>query len=319
MATEVLPADEPVELEATPVSPPPPPSDPIANEKGQKKKRPLWVFALGGLIGLCLCGFIFAGILRGVAAGTAEEFENTAATIESIADSPEFEKEIQNIEQLFEDVEPPAPPPIHQPRPIAELEKIVADNPEDNQTRIELASAYIQAGNPEAARELIRGNTPFSRNPVGFLTATNRLMENEEYDLAIFILEEGHAKFKDNSEIQQTLIMAYILNEVNPDRIADYLNTLETTSASNITVDLGEAYLAYTNDDDFAYSTQILNEALANSDRKAAPFILFLKGSLEAENDAFSAAHETFSAAKALPSPPWLTTLIQQNIVELEQ
>ena len=92
VATEVLPADEPVELEATPVSPPPPPSDPIANEKGQKKKRPLWVFALGGLIGLCLCGFIFAGILRGIAAGTAEEFENTAATIESIADSPEFEK-----------------------------------------------------------------------------------------------------------------------------------------------------------------------------------------------------------------------------------
>ena len=287
-------------------------------ETPKKKKRPFWVFALAGLVGLCLCGFIFLGFLRTVAEEASDGFANTGATIEAITESEEFAKEMEDVGALFEDVEHPEPP-LREPRPIADLEEMLAANPDDDQARLELAAAYIHDGDHDAAKELIRGNSPFTRNPGGILTVTNRLMENEEYDLAIFILEEGYAKFKNNDELQQTLMMAYILNDVRTERVVQYVSALvENNAASQVAIDLGEAYVAFNENGDDHLAFDILDNALENSDPKSESFIIFLTGYLEAENGLEDEAYDTLSSAKGLPAPPWLTTLIQQNIVELE-
>lgn len=320
-ATEVLPAEEAIEPEPPPVSPPMVESAQTI-EPPKKKGSKKWIFAIGGLVGLCLCGMIFLGILRSVAEQTGEEFADTGATIEAITESEEFQKEFADVETLFEEVDPPQPPapPMHNPRPIEELEKILAEDPDDNQVRIELASAYIQAGKHESARELIRGNSPLGRTPLALLTVTNRLMGDQEYDLAIFFLEEGYQKFSDNPEIQKSLMMAYVLNGVQPNRIEEYLGRLEDNGQIHPSIyAIGEAYLAYYDDQDIDLALGILEDSIDNHDSQADASTLFITAFLYSEMGEYDIAYETLAEAQRLPSPDWLATLIEQNIVELEQ
>ena len=321
VATEVLPAAEAVEPEAVTSQATPAPTPSTIPEAEPKKKRPVAVLIGGIVIGMCLCGLIFAGIMSSIVEEAGEEFADTGATIEAITESDEFTKELEDVEALFEDVEAPPPPepPFRDRRPIGELEEILAENPDDNQARIELVSAYLDAGDRSAARELIRGNSPFARNPLGIVSATNKLMEDQEYDLSIFILEEGYEKFPENQDIQQTLMMAYILNEVSHERIENFIEDLEQAdSADPAAIALGEAYYAYSDDDDIEYAFYLLSDSLDENDDKSASATLFLMAFLEMENGEYEAAYETLLAAHELPAPPWLATLIEQNIVELE-
>ncbi len=324
--TDVVTPEPPPAVKDTTPEPTPIPAAPVKESmpaaEPPKKKRPLWLFALGGLLGLCICGFLSLSALGAILDETNGELQDTAATVEAITESEEFAKEVEDVGALFEDIEPPEPPgpPLHDPRPVGELEEMLAENPDDNQVRLELATAYIHSGDHEAARELIQDNASFTRNPAGLLLVINRLMENEEYDLAIFILEEGYAKFKNNDELQQTLMMAYILNDVRTERVAEYVQSLtENPSSSQVAIDLGEAYITYYDVEDPALALEILNSTLENSDGQSLPFIIFMMGYLQAEEGLDDEAYDMFSSAKDLPAPPWLTTLIQQNIVELEE
>lgn len=318
VATEVLPANSAPEPEPTPVAPT---AETLSPPKQKRSKK--WIFAAGGIIGLCLCGYLTLAIIGAIFEEGSAEFANTGATIEAITESDEFAKEMEDVGALFEDVEPPdrpAPPPLSEPRPISELEDILAENPDDNQARIELISAYIQAEERGKARELLRGNSPFARNPIGLVSVTNKLMENQEYDLTIFILEEGYEKHPESEEIQETLMMAYVLNEVSPNRIEDFVAELETsTSGDPATIAIGDAYYAYFDDNDDEYAFYLLSNSFEDNDDKSASATLFMKAYVEMELGEDEDAYETLTIAQKFPAPPWLATLIEQNIVELGQ
>ncbi len=312
IATEVLPVAEMQEVEPAPVSPPPPATE-------QKKKRPLWIFALIGLAGLCICGLATFAFISTLTEDSDDAF---ADTIESITESEELESELQDVEDLSEEAEPPARPGPGSPgaRSIAELEEMFAANPQDNQIRIELATAYLRADQPEAAKELISGDLPFTRNPTGILTVVNRLIENQEYDLALFLLEEGYAKFPESPEIQQTLMMTYILNKTNTGRIAEYMDILQSNPTySPRTMAIGEAYVTYMDDDDIDLALEILEDSLDNDDPQFMADTLFLLSFLYAEIDEYDIVYDLLLEANELPASPWLATLIRQNIIELEE
>lgn len=202
-------------------------------------------------------------------------------------------------------------------RPIQELTTLLEAEPDDNQLRLELAVAFLQNREPERARELLLPLLRPLRTPIVMLGLAHNLMMQREYDLAAIVLEEGIVKFQESQEIQQMLMMTYILSGGPPDRVDRYLDRLDELNANETTIAIGEAFLAFSNDD-LALAEEILMTEIESDQPDFVADLLFVLANLNMGVGETEEALAIFEEALTLNPPPWLTTLIQENIVELQ-
>ncbi|NKQ34953.1 MAG: protein kinase [Chloroflexi bacterium] len=285
-----------------------------ATEQPAKKKRPYGklIIGIGILLALCLVGSLVVAILNDSGDDTAPP-PNTAE---------------------------PAPPEVDQPpagdgrpgplpaadlilpesvRPLEELLPLVEANPDDPQLRLELAAAYAQAGDIDQARAILRDLIRPVRTPLGIIVLSNRLLEQGRYEMAVPVLEEGLNKFPEEIDLQQMLMMAYILNQQSNRRINEYLGMLAERPHSPATIAIGEAYILY-DQGNIGDAFTRLEDYLNSADQVDFPDqILFMMGVLLWEAGENEAALELFHGAMEQQPPSWLATLIEENIIELEQ
>ncbi len=279
-----------------------------------KKKRPYGklIIGIGILLALCLVGSLVVAILNDGGDVTAPP-SNTAE---------------------------PAPPEVNQPppgdgrpgplpagelilpesvRPLEELLPLVEANPDNPQLRLELAAAYAQAGDIDQTRAILRDLMRPVRTPNGILALSNRLMEKGRYEMTVFVLEEGLNKFPEAIDLQQMLMMAYILNQQSNRRIEEYLGMLAERPHNPATIAMGEAYILY-DQGNIGEAFTRLDDYLNSVDQAEFPdHILFMMGLLLREAGENEVALELFHGAMEQQPPPWLATLIEENIIELEQ
>lgn len=300
-ATAVLPPD----LDK---APPPLPNleDAPAAEEPTPEKRPrrgrsILLIGLGILVGMCLC----AGSIFILTDGFTPQ--NDPTPVVQATDPPPG----PNGEQ--------PPPELELPevvRPIEELLPLYRENPENNVLAAELAAAYMREDQVEEARAIIRDMVQRIRMPLGLNSIVNRLMEQEQYELAIVILEEGLARFRQDVGIQQSLMMAYLLNDTSGRRIEGYLGLLREDEHHPTTIAIGEAYMLF--DSGLALEAlPIVESPEALADDRFAADLLFVRGKLLLELDAPAEALTTFEEAMQHEPPVWLATRIEENIVEL--
>jgi len=202
-------------------------------------------------------------------------------------------------------------------RPIRELIALLETDPQDNQLRFELAIAHLQANQPEDARAQLQPMIRPLRNPMILLGLANNLMTQKEYNLAAIFLEEGIVKFPDSPEIQQMLMMTYILSGGPPDRVQKYSERLADLNPNPTTIATAQAFLAFEKGD-LALAEEILTTAVDKPNADFLADLLFLRANLISTSGNTEDALTIFEEALTHNPPPWLTTLIQENIVELE-
>ncbi|HFQ93064.1 MAG TPA: tetratricopeptide repeat protein, partial [Anaerolineae bacterium] len=287
----------------------------VEEEPVQKKRRPYGklIIGIGVILALCLAGSLAVAILN----DSGEEPTpipppNTAEPAPPDVDQPPPGNGRPGLPPAGELILPESI------RPLEELLPLVEANPDDPQLRLELAAAYAQAGDIDQARAILRDLIRPVRTPIGIGALSSRLMEQGRYEMAVPVLEEGLSKFPDDIDLQQMLMMAYILNEQSSRRVDEYLGILAERPHSPATTTIGEAYILYDQGNiEEAFATL---EDYLNSDQLEFPdHILFMMGVLLWETDENEVALELFHAAMEQQPPPWLATLIEENIIELEQ
>ena len=299
VATAVLPPTETPELPSLEEAP----STVVqAPEKEKRSRRPMVLVGIGILVGMCLC----AGLLFVLTDGF--NFQNGQPPATGPQDFPPVTDE-----------DLPVPPDFDLPqiiRPLEIIEPLFQENPENNALAAELAAAYLRDGRPEDARNIVRDLVQRSRMPAGIHVLANRLLEQEQYEMTIIVLEEGLARFNQDIEIQQMLLMTYLLSDFSARRVQGYLDMLHEHEHHPTTIAIGEAYILFDNDrpED---ALPILESPEAFDDGRYAADLFFVKGNLFLELDEPEEALGTFEEALAHEPPIWLATLIEDNIVEL--
>ncbi|WP_420630317.1 protein kinase domain-containing protein [Candidatus Leptofilum sp.] len=277
-------------------------------EKETKRRRPLVLVGIGVLVGMCLC----AGLIFVLTDGFSPQNN------EPIAEEPEDEDDLDAPLPEFDDEEP-LPPEIELPevvRPVEELLPLYEENPENNLLAAELAAAFMRDDQVEEARHIVRDMVSRMRMPVALNALVNRLMEQEQYELANVVLEEGLVRFPRDIEIQQNLMMAYLLEDLSARRIEEYLGRLEEDAHHPTTIAIGEAYILY-DEDLLPEALSILESPEAFDDGRYAADLFFIKGILLLELDEPEEALDTFEEAMVHEPPFWLATRIEENIIEL--
>jgi tetratricopeptide (TPR) repeat protein len=203
-------------------------------------------------------------------------------------------------------------------RSVAELEKIQEEQPDNTSITFELAAAYIKEGQPDKAREIVQETFDNVRKPFGFTMMGEQLLGNQQYEMAELILEEGFARFENDSGIQQLLMMAYMFNGKSAAEIEKYVAQLEEIRHNPTTLHIGNAYIAFIKDDP-ELALAIGEDALNKPNALYAPDILYLMGRVNSAIDQPDAALEHYSAALEYEVPSWLATHIEAEIVQLEQ
>jgi len=285
-----------------------------AVEEPVKKKRPYGklIIGIGILLALCLAGSLVVAILNDNGDAAAPP-PNTAEPAPPEVDQPSPGDGRPGLPPAGELILPESV------RPLKELLPLVEANPDDPQLRLELAAAYAQAGNVDQARAILRNLIQSVRTPLGIFTLGNRLMEQGRYEMAVPVLEEGLNKFPEEIDLQQMLMMAYILNQQSNRRINEYLGMLAERPHSPATTAIGEAYILY-DQGNIGDAFTRLEDYLNSADQVDFPDqILFMMGVLLWEAGENEAALELFHGAMEQQPPPWLATLIEENIIELEQ
>lgn len=278
-----------------------------------KAKRPWLVLAAGILLGVLLCGGLFLALIARQNRQVAQAATAAAATASaSVESTPEPNAPLPDDGLPGPDFEIP-----RVVRPIPELESLLAADPENPQLKAELAAAYVRDGRTEDARPLLRDLIGGMRLPVGLLALSNRLLEQEQYELAVIMLEEGLGRFNNDFTIQQNLMMAYILNQQSGRRVIEYMDLLAQNRHHSATLATGEAYIAF-EQNDFERALATLEMALENDDPQFKADLFFLLGTLHRETDDTIAARSAFAEALTYEPFPWLATRIEENIVELD-
>ena len=237
--------------------------------------------------------------------------ENNPQTAETLPEEPGLEEPVGN--------QPPNPDEIELPfviRPVEVVEPLFQENPENNALAAELAAAYLREGRPDDAHAIVREIVQRARLPLGIHALSDRLLEQGQYELAMVLLEEGLNRFRQDIEIQQRLMMAYILSDTSGRRVEDYLAMLHEGEHHPTTIAVGEAYMVFDNGRP-QEALPILDAPEAVADGRFAADLLFLKGRLLLELDQPREALATFEEAMQHDPPPWLATRIEENIVEL--
>ncbi len=202
-------------------------------------------------------------------------------------------------------------------RPAAELQRLLEEAPQNTPLRAELAAAYLHEGQPERAREMVRQLLRPLRVPLGIYTMSNQLLERRQYDMAALVLEEGLAKFPNDPPLQQNLMMAYALNQQSPEHVAEYMGFLQEHHPAPVTLAIGEAYIAY-EEEELQRAADILAAQLEHEAPEFRAELQFMLGYVLYENGEDEEARALFVAAQNASPPPWLSTLIAERIVELE-
>ena len=295
---------ESVEETAVPLTPP------------TKKKRSKWL-----IIGAVLLLFLlFSALAYGASQIGQEDDDPIAAT------------DLQPISQNNEPLagEPPSPedpqsqpggdhplfmPPPRNVRPLADIQAEVAKDPNDPQLKAELAVAYLQNGHPEEARGIVKEMFSRIRLPRQFITTTDRLLENGNFELASLVLQEGLARFQEDPQLQHRLLMALILSNANSNDITQYTEFLyeRESPESDINAELAEAYLLY-QDQEGEAAIDTLKEL---AERPYNPFqasTYFLLGRLYHELNYPEAEQEAFQGAIAHEPEPWLMMQIDKQL-----
>ncbi|MBK8906305.1 MAG: protein kinase [Anaerolineaceae bacterium] len=270
-----------------------------------RPRRPLALVGLGVILGMViLAGLIFL-VLRN---RELPRTENNPPGQTTVAAEP-----------LPEQLPVGEPAAIELPvvvRPIEELEPLYAESPENNVLAAELAAAYLRDGREEDAHILMREMVLRLRVPLALNVLANRLLEQEQYDLAIVVLEEGLNRFRQDLDVQQTLMMAYLLSDTSGRRVEEYLDMLRQDAHHPTTLALGEAYVQYDNGRT-RLALPLLDNPAAMDDGRFAADLLFVKGLVLRELDRHDGALATFEEAVQHEPPLWLATRIEENIVEL--
>lgn len=219
---------------------------------------------------------------------------------------------------------PPVPflPTPGEPRSIEELQGLLDANPTDLPLQAELALAFLREGRVEEARGLVQAAFSSVRLPLTYVAIGERLMENGRFELAALVLQDGYSKFNNNNRLQHLLMMSLVLSQPsNPEAVEIYLELLDEqpeTPETEVVIQIGEAFLAYTNED-VPEALEILNQALQVENNPYQAELLFLQGlgykQLEEDDEALAAFQDALQA----PLPLWLQEAIEDQIRELEE
>ena len=314
-ATAVLtPPPEPVpplpQLQDTPstISPVPPPTE--------RPKRPILYIGIGIILGMVILSLLIIRVVRNRNVPIRENVPQETDV------SPAGE-ELPPAEQPLPD-EPGGNPPLNPGdfelpviiRPVEIVEPLYQENPENNALAAELAAAYLREDRPEDARNIVREMVKGTRIPMGINVLSNRLLEQQQYDMAVVVLEEGLVRFPRDLDIQQNLMMAYLLSETSGRRVEEYLGRLQEGDHHPTTVAIAEAYILF-DDGRPQDAMPILQSPDAFADGRFAAHLLFVRGKLLREIDLPEEALGTFEEAMQYDPPGWLATRIEENIVEL--
>jgi tetratricopeptide (TPR) repeat protein len=127
----------------------------------------------------------------------------------------------------------------------------------------------------------------------------NQLLEQREYDLATFVLEEALQKFSQDHQLQQLLMMTYTLNQQSPDRVRDYIELLKGGDTfSPDTIAIGDAYIAFQTGDT-EQSIQILTTHLEQNRLDFKTELQFVLGMAHKEAGNIDAARSLLEAARS--------------------
>lgn len=268
-----------------------------------KQRRPLVLVGIGVILGMfILAALIFMALRRRDLPQTATTPETTAVVAEPLQAPPS--DDLANIE---------LPVVV---RPVAELEPLYAENPENNMVAAELAAAYLRDGREEDARAVMHDMVQRLRVPLALNVLANRLLEQQQYDLAVVVLEEGLNRFRQDLDIQQNLMMAYLFSQTSGRRVEEYLDMLRQDAHHPTTLAIGEAYVLYDNDRP-RLALPLLEAPVAMDDGRFAAHLLYVKGLLLRDLARSDEALATFEEAFQHEPPAWLATRIEENIVEL--
>ncbi|MCA9954841.1 MAG: protein kinase [Ardenticatenaceae bacterium] len=292
---------------------PPPPTDapstvtlqPTPTGPVAKPRRPLALVGLGVVLGMCILASLIFMVLRNrnlPQTATTPPGE-TAVAVEPLPQEPPVD-DLANIE---------LPVVV---RPVAELEPLYAENPENNVVAAELAAAYLRDGREEDARAVMHDMVQRLRVPLALNVLASRLLEQQQYDLAVVVLEEGFNRFRQDLDVQQNLMMAYLFSQTSGRRVEEYIDMLRQDAHHPTTLAIGEAYLLYDNGRS-RLALPLLENPTALDDGRFAAHLLYVKGLLLRDLDRTDEALATFEEAFQHEPPAWLATRIEENIVEL--
>lgn len=270
-----------------------------------KPRRPFLLVGIGIILGMIILASLIFVVLR-----------NRDLPREAGSPPGETVGEPENAPEALPDDDPAHVELPVVVRPVAELEPLYAENPENNVIAAELAAAYLRDGRDEDARAVMHDMVQRTRVPLGLTVLANRLLEQQQYELAIVVLEEGLARFRQDFEIQQSLMMAYLLSDTSGRRVEEYVALLREDDHHPTTIAIGEAYALFDNGRT-RLALPLLEAPTAMDDGRFAADLLFVKAQLLQELGRTDEALATLEEAFQHEPPVWLATRIEQNIVEL--
>lgn len=278
----------------------------LPDKKGRSKRKTILIGA-AVFVGLCICATLINLITNDPAAqdGTVD---TPTSTVEAADQEPTIPSNLPDLS----DFELPAAI-----RSSEIVEPLFQKNPENKALALELAAAYMKENRPEDARAIVAELVSQTRLPVGIHALANRLLEQGQYEMALVLLEEGYGRFPSDLEIQQNLMMTYLLNDISGRRIEEYINQLSEREHHPTTIVIGEGYILFDSGQP-EQALSILEAPEAVDDGRFASDLFFLKGVLLQELDQPQEALATFEEALQHDPPLWLATRIEENIVELQ-
>ncbi|MCP4420208.1 MAG: serine/threonine protein kinase [Chloroflexi bacterium] len=283
----------------------------------QRAKRPFLLVGIGIILGMViLTALIIFVVRRRNVQSTTDNVPIATAVVDSPTNPDNLEDPTPRSEDgslaNFDSFEIPTVV-----RPLEIIEPLYMNNPENKSLALELAAAYLRDDRLEDAHIIVQELVHQSRLPIGVYTLSNHLLKEEQYEMAVVILEEGRERFRSDIELQQSLMMAYLLTEISARRIEEYLSHLRQVDHHPTTIAIGEGYILF----DTGQSEQalpILEAEEAFGDDLFAADLFFIKGRLLLELEHPEEALDAFEEALNHDPPVWLITRIEENIVKLE-
>ncbi|VAW36830.1 Serine/threonine protein kinase PrkC, regulator of stationary phase, partial [hydrothermal vent metagenome] len=190
-----------------------------SNVQDARPKRPFLFVGIGIILGMILLAALISFALRNRNVPTTTDSAPTETTVVdqpdgSDTDSPDDSSQPpDNPLPNFDNFELPLII-----RPIEIVEPLYRANPDNKSLALELAAAYVREDQPEDARAVVGALVTQTRLPIGIYALANRLLEQQQYEMALILLEEGYGRFNNDLEIQQSLMMTYMLNEISARR-----------------------------------------------------------------------------------------------------
>lgn len=286
-----------------------PPNSLTQPSQPKQPKRRIWLYVGIGLIGgIFICGALIFGIIAMLAENSNIAFDETAEAITITEVDGDRGGSISiNLPDSVRDVET--------------LEELVDADPDNRLLLLELAAAYAKDGRSDAAEERIETLLEDNRRATGVISLGEQLLEQESYELAELLFEEGHEKHPTDQDIQQLLMMTYIFNQKSPDAIYDYIEQLEAANVRTVTdttIGIGDIY-AVSQEGDFESALAIYEETAVNGELFHYAELLYVGGRVYAAVGEEEAAEANFEQALENYPPPWLLPLINEELAELDE